>query len=991
MKRTPLALLALLLAIPSIHAQTVQHGLRVPDGFEVVEYADSKLANDIFHMTIDPKGRVVVSGAGYIRVLVDEKNEGKATKAIDVAAPREGAQGMLWEGDTLYYSSDGGLRRIQIVDDKAVGPSELIRKTRTGNEHAIHAIRRGPDGWLYLLTGDHAGIDKSFATLPTSPIKEPIGGCVLRFTPDLKNSEIVTDGYRNPYDMDFNLDGELFTYDSDNERCVSLPWYEPTRFYHVIPGGHYGWLATQRGAFWRLPDYAPDVVPPILLLGRGSPTGVACYRHVQFPARYRGGFFLADWTFGRIYFVPMKRSGASYECQKEVFLEAVGEEGFAPTALAVHPTTGDLFVCIGGRGTRGAVYRIRHKGGAKNIDRVALAKMALPKRSLEWSDASFGGDETKVLNWLVSVRRHKKHELVGRGNMVPACDSDDRHVRRAAADLLASLDVAARDDIAKTPCGSGHVQVTIALGTVSADPTAALGRAAGVLRRVDSAPVESRRDAVRVIQLAIGDIVSPAARGLIWEGYTPRQAELNKDRVAMALKVMHETFPSGDADIDREISRTFAMLEDDDAGTLGKVAVKLTATSPPIEDFHYLTVLARLKAPRTDAITRATASALLSLDAKLDRDKAQRDTYWPLRMTELLGELAKKDPNLRVALLASPDFGRPAHALLTQLTGFDKKKGAEIFLAKASKDPNYPWNGDIVRLLGNLPAEQALPVLRKLWGQAGLEEAMLPVLAQFAEPADRDKFLFGLTSPQMATVQVSLDALEKLPDKLSDENHVLGVILALRRLGDTKEEKELTGRLGKYLERLTGQKHAADKKAWADWFAGKYPKLAARLSGPDGVDVQAWDKRLAKVDWSAGDAERGKLVFTKANCASCHSGERALGPDLRGVAGRFSRDDVLTAIIQPSKDISPRYRTTLIETAEGKVYQGLIIYEAVDSLILQTGPSATIRLVNKQIASRRYTDTSLMPAGLLDMLKDEEIADLYAYLKSQGNAAVDKK
>ena len=57
--------------------------------------------------------------------------------------------------------------------------------------------------------------------------------------------------------MDFTPDRELVTFDSDNERCVSLPWYEPTRFYHVVTGGHYGWLSPQRAlaslfapAFW---------------------------------------------------------------------------------------------------------------------------------------------------------------------------------------------------------------------------------------------------------------------------------------------------------------------------------------------------------------------------------------------------------------------------------------------------------------------------------------------------------------------------------------------------------------------------------------------------------------------------------------------------------------------------------------------------------------------------------------------------------------------
>ena len=79
---------------------------------------------------------------------------------------------------------------------------------------------------------------------------------------------------------------------------------------------------------------------------------------------------------------------------------------------------------------------------------------------------------------------------------------------------------------------------------------------------------------------------------------------------------------------------------------------------------------------------------------------------------------------------------------------------------------------------------------------------------------------------------------------------------------------------------------------------------------------------------------------------------------------------------------SPRYRTTLITTENGKVYQGLIIYEAVDGVILQTGADSTVRIDGKQIASRRVTDTSLMPVGLLDKLLDTEIADMMSFLKS---------
>ena len=113
--------------------------------------------------------------------------------------------------------------------------------------------------------------------------------------------------------------------------------------------------------------------------------------------------------------------------------------------------------------------------------------------------------------------------------------------------------------------------------------------------------------------------------------------------------------------------------------------------------------------------------------------------------------------------------------------------------------------------------------------------------------------------------------------------------------------------------------------------------------------------------------------------ASCHTGQARMVT--RGNR-RFSRDDLFTAILQPSRDISSRYRTTQVITSDDKIYQGLIIYEAVDSLLLQTGPATTVRVVNQQIVSKRSTDISLMPVGLLDKASDRDVADLYAYLRS---------
>ena len=348
----------------------------------------------------------------------------------------------------------------------------------------------------------------------------------------------------------------------------------------------------------------------------------------------------------------------------------------------------------------------------------------------------------------------------------------------------------------------------------------------------------------------------------------------------------------------------------------------------------------------------------------------------------MLVELVRKDDTLNAALLADAEFGRPDHALFTKAPGFDRHRAAEIFVAHAKKDGNFAWNADLIELVGELPPERARPVLRGLWGEYGLDDVILPLLAKQPDDTDRPRFLKSLASAQPATVRLALDALEQLP-KRDDRDETLALILALKRLPTGKEEDKLAGRLAAFLEKTTGEtKLGTNRDAWSAWFAKQHPDLAKKLGGADGVDVEAWNKRLAAIDWATGDAERGKPLFTKASCAACHSGARALGPDLRGVGGRFSRADVLTAILQPSKDVAARYRTTQISTGDGKVYQGIIVYEAVDSVILQTGPATTLRLANKQIAERRLTVNSLMPVGLLDKLTDREIADLYAYLKA---------
>jgi putative heme-binding domain-containing protein len=245
------------------------------------------------------------------------------------------------------------------------------------------------------------------------------------------------------------------------------------------------------------------------------------------------------------------------------------------------------------------------------------------------------------------------------------------------------------------------------------------------------------------------------------------------------------------------------------------------------------------------------------------------------------------------------------------------------------------------------------------------------------------KYVDGLNSPQSQIVLASVTGLEKLGIK-SDAEESFALVRALHRALDAKKPAAHAARLARRLESTTGQSFGLDSKRWIAWLEKSHPEFGKRLANPDGVDVAKWDARLAKLDWNSGSADAGKMAYTKATCAHCHSGSQALGPDLAGVANRFSRADLMTAIIQPSKDVPARYQMTVVETKDGKTYQGIVIYDAVDSLILHTGASTTVRMDGASVVRRSVSAQSLMPAGLLDAMSDREIVDLYAYLRRLG-------
>jgi putative heme-binding domain-containing protein len=268
-------------------------------------------------------------------------------------------------------------------------------------------------------------------------------------------------------------------------------------------------------------------------------------------------------------------------------------------------------------------------------------------------------------------------------------------------------------------------------------------------------------------------------------------------------------------------------------------------------------------------------------------------------------------------------------------------------------------------------------------------------LAEKALPEDREKFLAGLDSSQGEVLTACLGALAKLPADAGPEEQ-FALLKALRRLGQDEREYAAREQVVQLLERNTKHRvpfvtgkggHSPQPEAiaqWTSWISQQWPEQAASQLGGAGAEFAQLKTILAETPWEKGDILRGSKLFALRSCTQCHGGRNALGPDLAGSAGRFSREDLFTAIGLPSRDVSSRYHTTIIETAQGKVYSGLIVYESVDGMLLRNATNQTFRIEARDIVSRTKSPVSLMPNGLLKDLQPEDYADLYAYLRTLG-------
>ncbi len=340
----------------------LEQQFELPDGFRIYRAAGPELSGGSYAMTFDGEGRLLVGDGTAVRRLVDDNGDGVFDRfeVIATGLGVRGPQGLLVYGDRLYAVGGDGIQLFEGYGSAGVPihKGRIGERFKTGGDHDAHAILRGHDGWLYFVAGNGAGVtNRLHITEATSPARREREASVFRISPDGRKWECLGSGGRNPPSLGMNYLGELFSFDSDMEWHVGLPWYRPVRLNHWAIGGDQGWHDV--GAY---PPYYLDCLPGILEAGRGSPNWGAFYEHTQLPARYRDAFLVCDYrwkresddqyaTSGRLVAFFLKREGAGWKASMETLArprpEARDADGkpisFALVDVAIAPD-GSLFL-----------------------------------------------------------------------------------------------------------------------------------------------------------------------------------------------------------------------------------------------------------------------------------------------------------------------------------------------------------------------------------------------------------------------------------------------------------------------------------------------------------------------------------------------------------------------------------------------------------------------------------------------------------------------
>lgn len=961
--------------LPFTSPEDAVKGMALPPGFSVSIFAAEPDVQQPIGIAFDTRGRLWVAEnytyaessinmdrdlSDRIVILEDTDKDGKSDK-----------RKVFWDQGKCITSVETGFGGVWVLDlpnllfipdrnrdDVPDGPPEVVLDgfDRDAVRHNFaNGLRWGPDGWLY---GRHGILATSRVGHPSAAPAErvSINVGVWRYHPTRKVVEAYANGTTNPWGMDWDENGELFVINTVIghlwHAVPGIHWQRmfgedlQSNLYELVPmiADHYHWDTREQ---WH--DIRKIGVSPTTDVAGGGHAhcGFMIYQGGNWPKEYHGSAFTVNLHGHRLNRDTIERKGATYVAHHAPDFMKVADPWFRGVELLQHPDgsvyiadwtdVGECHENDGVHRTSGRIYRVACAQTTKTSD-LESASLAVLVRALVGSNEL----ESRMARRILQQSDKPNEQVVNQiRTMLQGLlkTSPDERVRLRALWGLNSIgpvdDVVLKGLLADQSENVRAWVIRLLSDGSQVSPTAfqaflslAEKESSGlVLMYMASAIQKLGGPADRIV---LANTISqhdqfatdPTLPLMVWYGIEP----VVVNDPAAALKLAAETkFPK---------VRQF-------------IARRLVST-PSIRK----TSLDQLAKLLSSGDTQARLDVLTGIARGLEGvRKVPAPEGWDATSVALA-----KDDNTEVQRLArelSVVFG-DGHAM-------------EEIKALASNDgAPFEARRQAIRTLVDAREESVAPLL-------------LNLLTHRELGIDAVRGLAAVHHPE--TGKILVDRFNSLapPTKFEAANTLASRVefatAMLQGVADSKVDRKFISPF------LLRQMQTLGNEALSNKVAELWPELK-QLSADKQKKIADWKIKLTPKVVEAANASKGRVLFEQS-CAKCHrlfGSPMGIGPDLTG-AQRSNMHYLLENIIDPSATLGQNYVMTIAVLKDGRVINGIIGAKQEATTTFNT-PTGTVVIANDEIEETRVSALSIMPEGQLDLLKEEQVADLIKYLQS---------
>ena len=795
----------------------------------------------------------------------------------------------------------------------------------------VNSLCWGPDGWLYAAQGSTVTGDVKRPNVNEKPV-HTLGQLIWRYHPETKRYEVFAEGGGNAFGLEMDTSGRIFSGHNGGD----------TRGFHYVQGGYlqkgfgkHGPLSNPY-TFGYFPAMQHNQVP------RFTHTFVI-YDGNALPDRYLGKLFGVAPLLHHVVMSDVEPIGSTFKTHDIGHAVTTDDPQFIPADIKQGPD-GALYVadwydkqCAH---TKSAVGEVDKSNG--RVYRLAGAKTTPTKpqdlsklSSLELIGLLKDPNKWKRQTALRLLADRRDPSVVGTLQTLLAETKDG-----LALEALWALYLSGGLDESVAIKTLGHANAQVRLWTV---------RLVCDEKQVSSAIASQLIDlASKETDLEVRNQLACSARRL------PA-----RDDLAIVRKLLERSEDAADSRIPLLLWWAIEAKVAEDPSAVVAMFNDASVWRLPIVEQHILERLMRRFAATGKRQDLVICAQLFKLAPS--REHAKR------LMTGLEAAYA----------------GRPLTNLPLELaTAMAEFSGSSIVLGLRQGRPDAV--AEAIKIIADEKADktkqlQYIQVLGEV-SQPQCVPSLIGIVVKSTDSTLRGAALLALARYDNA--QISDAILGAYPAMADDVRAAAHATLTTRPQSTLALLQAVdAGRVGAAtipLDIVSKMSHFPDEQI-AKLLAKHWPGLVPHSSD----ELKAEISRVARLVRSGdGTPVAGQKLFEN-QCGKCHMlfgvGGK-VGPDLTSFK-RDNLDSMLVNIINPNAEIREGFGTYFVTTSDGRVLTGLLVEQDTQVVVLRTPEGIEVPISRGEIDEMSTSSQSMMPEGLLKQYTDQQLRDLFAFLR----------